>query len=1108
MKLKKLTIENIASIERAEIDFDASPLADEHLFLISGETGAGKSTIIDCICLALYGTTPRLNSATRGEYEADSNQEVIKTYEPKQLLRRGTVSADICLTFDDNNGVPYIATWHVRRAHRKIENNILKPVRTLRTDDGASVAVYLENTTEITAYVTKLTGLDMSQFFRTVVLAQGKFAEFLNSNENEKAALLEKMTGTEIYAQVGKKIFEVRRDKENERNNLMAQLQSITLLPDEEKAQINDEIEQKAKDQAEALKRSEGAQKMAQWIDDKAKNEKDLELKRKELAEKQALMQQAEFVAQKQLVTDWDATVEPRREMKDNHDAQRQIDSLMAQKPDMQTEYDLLSAALRATVNHLAEQKGKLDEINAYLKREAPNSEMYKGVKTIKTLLKQRQGEQENVEEFKRALQQDTERQPKVEATVKEADAAKQEQGKLVAELETKYENMDVAGVNQKKDALTDAKQSLALLKTSNDAVTQAANALAGLEKEAEKEKQALEKVQGTIPDKRALKEQARAAVERETDWNNLLEQAHKSLHEGDSCPLCGNVITRLQQPNGENVLEQLRKQLQAAEDDLKAAETAVAASNKTIERLNSQISEAKTELKKKTENRDLQWQKTGQCLEQCGRKIDVVVDNVQADAFIKSIDEEVETLNKTLQQATELYAKITAERKKLAELTENHNTVNLDLNNVLESIKSQHEAIQLSTNRVISLTNELNDLFTTADWQEQMDKNADFINDLDQKAADYHGRETEKQRLDVAVSRAESIIPAMQDNKRNIVGLEENEMSCDKIPDNLDEQWRLFENKNIDWNNQLNNERKKAEQARLKVEQYLQEHQSMTRERLVALSDHSQDEIESIKLAQKELADTITHGQGEISALVKRQEELSGQKPDFPVENREELDKVYQESKNLHEELTSKIAEFKARLKADEDNQRLVGEKKQRLDEAEAVFQRWDKFNTALGSSDGKLFRKIAQSYILGELLNSANGYLRQFNNRYELEANPGTLVILVRDLLQGDLTSVNTLSGGESFMVSLALALALSSTTGQVFSVDTLFIDEGFGSLSENYLDSVMETLNRLYEMGGRRVGIISHVELLKERVSTQIQVERDPGNNTVSRVKVVTE
>ena len=1106
MKLKKLTIENIASIERAEIDFDATPLANEHLFLISGETGAGKSTIIDCICLALYGTTPRLNSATRGEYEAGNSQDVMRTQEPRQLLRRGAVSADISLTFDDNEGIPYTATWHVHRKHRKIENKIMTPERTLRSDDPRH-AVYKENTTEITDYVTGLLGLDMSQFFRTVVLAQGKFAEFLNSNENEKATLLEKMTGTEIYAQVSKKIFEVWRDKENERNNLLAQLQSITLMGEDEKAEINNEIGQQAKQQEEALKKREGAQKMLQWIEDKANNERDLALKRQDLEEKQARTEQAEFAADRQLATDWDETIEPRRELKDNHDAQSQIESLTAQKPAMQEEYDRLCAALRATVGNLEAQRQQLVEINDYFMRESPNSDMYKGIKTIKTLLKQRQAEQDNIEAFTQALQQENERKPKVESQVKEADDARQQQEKLVGELESKYESMDVAGINQGKDALATAKQSLALLKACNDAITQAAGTLKGIEEESSKEQQELEKLQATLEPKRALKEQARAAVERETDWNNLLEQAHKSLHQGDRCPVCGNVITRLQEPKGENVLEDLRKQLQAADDDLKKTETDVAASHKAIERLKKQSTDAKAELKKKNDDRDNQWQHSRQYLEKCGKKVDAAMNNDQADALISAIDQEVETLNKTLRQATELNAKITAERKQLATLAEGHNKVKIDLNNVRESIKRQQEAIKASSDRVVSLTTDLNGLFTMTDWQQQLASNADFMDELEHKAADYHDKETEKQRLDVAIGRAESIIPAMQDNMQNIVGLEEHELPCDKVPDNLDEQWRLFENKNINWNNRLSHELEKAEKSRLKVEQYLAEHSQMTMERLVAVGGHNQVEIDDIRKTQKELTDSITHVQGAISTLVKRQEELVTQKPDFPVENREELNTIYHDSKALHEALTAKIAELKAKLKSDEDNQRLLGEKKQLLDKAEAVFQQWDKLNSALGSADGKLFRRIAQSYILGELLNRANGYLRQFNGRYELEANPGTLVILVRDLLQGDLTSINTLSGGESFMVSLALALALSSTTGQVFSVDTLFIDEGFGSLSENYLDSVMDTLNRLYEMGGRRVGIISHVELLKERVSTQIQVERDPGNSTVSRVKVVT-
>ena len=1105
MRLKKLVIDNIASIEHAEIDFEAAPLAGEHLFLITGETGAGKSTIIDCICLALYGTTPRLNSGTKGDYEAEGSQEVIKAQEPKQLLRRGSVSADICLTFDDNQGSPYTATWHVHRARRRLENNILKPERTLCCESNGN-HVNLTGTKEITAYITELIGLDMNQFFRTVVLAQGKFAEFLNSDENDKATLLEKMTGTEIYAQVGSKIYSVCREKEIERNNLRDQLHNIVPLSDDEKRQINDDITAHTAQQALALKQNEGAKLMTRWLDDKEKNGRDIALKQQDLAAMQETARQPEFVEEKQLVSDWDATIEPRRQLKDHNEALLKIHSLQQLKPAMQEKFDRLCAALRATVNITAEQKRQLEEINSMLEREAPNSEMYKGIKTIKTLLKQRETEQTNIEVFTQALQQETERKPHVERQVKESLEAQQQQENLVKELETALERLDTGGINRKKDALAEAKQSLLLLKTRNDAVAQAADALKAHEEDLKRERQSLETVRATLEDKRALKSQAQAAVERETDWSNLLQQAHKSLHEGDICPVCGNKIEQLLQPKGENVLEELRRQLKAADDDLKTTETNIGAASKAIDKFTKLIDAARADLNKKTENRDRQLQQANQRLANCDIKTHEAIDNQMADAIITGIDKDIEGLNGTLRQATELNNRIIAERKKSGVLAQAHNKAKIDLNNVIESAKRQQSAIENSSHRVSSLTQELNGLFTMDDWQERIKTDAGFIHNLESKAADYLDKGTASQRLKVAISRAEAIIPAMLDNKRNIVGMDDNGMTTDSVPENLDEQWRSLENQSINWNNQLNNERDKAQRTQQELDKYLSEHQSITIERLTALNGHQQGEIDGIRLKQKNLADAITHTQGEISVLAKRQEEITQQKPDFPVEDREELERISLSSQARHEELTTLIAELKARLKTDEDNLRLMGEKKQLLDEAEAVYNRWADFSRVLGSADGKTFRKIAQSYILGELLANANGYLSQFNNRYELVASPGTLVILVRDLLQGELTSVNTLSGGESFMVSLALALALSSSMGRVFSVDTLFIDEGFGSLSENYLDNVMETLNRLYELGGRRVGIISHVEMLKERVSTQIRVERDPGNNTVSRISIV--
>ena len=204
MKLKKLTIDNIASIEHAVIDFDAAPLADERLFLITGETGSGKSTIIDCICLALYNSTPRLSSVVNAKnngYENRLGNGTIDNYslnDAKQLMRRGSVSALITLSFDDDQGTPWTVTWGVQRANKRPNGRLQSISRTLKTDDGIEPAYLYQNTTEVKNKITEMLELDIDQFMRTVVLAQGKFAEFINSKDDEKADLLEKMTGTSI----------------------------------------------------------------------------------------------------------------------------------------------------------------------------------------------------------------------------------------------------------------------------------------------------------------------------------------------------------------------------------------------------------------------------------------------------------------------------------------------------------------------------------------------------------------------------------------------------------------------------------------------------------------------------------------------------------------------------------------------------------------------------------------------------------------------------------------------------------------------------------------------------------------------------------------------
>ena len=187
-------------------------------------------------------------------------------------------------------------------------------------------------------------------------------------------------------------------------------------------------------------------------------------------------------------------------------------------------------------------------------------------------------------------------------------------------------------------------------------------------------------------------------------------------------------------------------------------------------------------------------------------------------------------------------------------------------------------------------------------------------------------------------------------------------------------------------------------------------------------------------------------------------------------------------------------IGQIQMRLSENTRQETALKHEKQKEMELETEFQKWDRLCSLFGDARGSHFRNIAQSFVLKELLHGANYYLNRLSDRYELECQAGSLTILLRDYYQGGTPRpASTLSGGESFLVSLSLALGLSSISRKSLSVDTLFIDEGFGTLSDSYLQIVMDTLEKLHQMGGKKVGIISHVEGLRERIKAQIQVKR---------------
>lgn len=207
-------------------------------------------------------------------------------------------------------------------------------------------------------------------------------------------------------------------------------------------------------------------------------------------------------------------------------------------------------------------------------------------------------------------------------------------------------------------------------------------------------------------------------------------------------------------------------------------------------------------------------------------------------------------------------------------------------------------------------------------------------------------------------------------------------------------------------------------------------------------------------------------------------------------------LEKAAAEEKDLSAELTLADTRILSHENCVRQAAALDGELKKRRDNA----LEWRRLNDLLGSRDGKKFRKIAQSHTFSYLVSHANYHLRHLCPRYELRCLPGTLTLEIVDHDMFDTRRfVTSLSGGETFVVSLALALGLASISGRNLAIGSLFIDEGFGNLDHDSLELVMTALSNLEAVQGRKVGVISHTEQIRSQISPQIRLVKQPGSGS---------
>ncbi len=939
MQIKKLKIQNIASLADAEIDFGATPLSDAPIFLISGDTGAGKSTILDAICLALYSDTPRM-SAVKQEAISLESDDSAKFYasDNAQLLRRGTGFGQIDLTFTGNDGKDYVATWAVQRNHRKPGSRLQRDAkRNLEALDGS----YSENKiAPIKEKITELTGMDFNQFCRTVMLAQGEFTKFLKSTGKEKAEILEKLTGTEIYSEIGKKIAEKYAAVKSEWDSLDSQTKNVILLSDEQRS----EREAKIKNDNEQLivmsKKSQEEEVRLTWLNTHIKTLEDKVKEVEKLATLQQQIDSEDFQNLKRLVADFRATVNVRNLIQDGGKLKSIIEKAEKLIPEIRKSYD----------------------------------------DTIKTC--------ENAEN----------------ACVR--------QQKLVEAQSKKYEEFDVGNLNnsinelnERITRLNDLKSKIrehAIHEKSLNETETSINEKMGAVKASQKNIETLtQQLQDAV---KVLEERTKRLEKVSISLNDMVKEMRHDLVKGDMCPVCGSEIAqKLEDSYFNSAIEPLREEKRVAEKNYTDINANKQAEEDIVKKGNKEL----TKLKKKQKDVQIAVDRLRDSILVLVKEFDY--GETISDDLIERIGQNVEESDRQLASALI--------RQKAAE----------ECNNQLkESQKKERE------------------------FNEELLK-------AQKKANDSHA----------ALVRAETDLKSNQERK-------------------IDMEKRIAD--------------------------FYTENPEISQRRVEELMGHEDSDIKKYENDIAKIESDYTLGKGSVSQLEKQLAQQQAARPiieyadgESDIEMVARLQGQKMEYDNQIQALSREIGELRQQLKTDEDERKRKSKILDALEKMREKKEKWEGLNSLLGDANGTRFRSVAQSFILSTLLDNANNYMRCFTDRYTLTCNPGSLVILVSDCFKpGEPQPASILSGGESFMASLSLALGLSGLRGGGMGVDIIFIDEGFGSLSSECLGNVMDTLEKLHQIGGRRVGLISHVQEMKERIPVQIHVQRE--SPALSRIEIV--
>ena len=1218
MKILSLRFKNLNSLQgHWKIDFQGADFSENGLFVITGQTGAGKSTILDAICLALYQQTPRLDRLTQSKNE---------------LMTRGTGDCLAEVEFSVN-GNGYRVFWGQKRARKNPTGKLQAPHCELAEIDGEILST---KSSEVLKLVTELTGLDFSRFTKSMLLAQGGFAAFLNASPKERAELLEELTGTEIYCEIAKHVFERNKQVQAELTLLVEQAERLNVLSEQ---QVNDlqeqvstletaklESENTLKSIEKALLWLKNAEQLKSQVEAQLKTLQTCEQTKSDFKDKVLAIEWAEKAGQleqpyQELLTNRQqlqqlneqlSVNQQKKEVLNNtlHKAKVQRDEFIEQqkalhkeqqqqllkvseelvpldikinqlslqcseqKIELEKQTDLLSASQKTLDAGLGKQKcdsDALDKLNSELQKQQVLQALQDTLPVIEqqfslymkqqTQLKTLQGASYDVQEKQKiqlCMLSEHERQAN-----ESIQALQQRKSVLQTQIQQKQsllENAQFSSVMQVAESLTEIleqqaenQQALALTRQLDGTAVRLSEMqkfIADLQESITVNQQALIVAEQAGQEYKAEKIALQKLLEQEQVIAQLSD-FKKLLQADQPCPLCGSLdhpaildYQPLDVPETQLALQQKELQLNKVRDDYRDLLTQIKADGRQLKIYQTQVQqleESHAALLSEWQASDylsaLEYQENSQqellLLEQALQDKRKDIENLQKQ--LQRIEEELPAHQQAVQELTlqvnnneNRQQQLTAQNKVYedeqqrlnkeqqalsVQLEENKNAIKQHLPEPLLNapaeldllfkdpegwIKKQKDNIVLYQSKQaqqltlqallekqaheLALHKQQHEHIQTAQqrWQQLWKNNREQLQQLQaQRYADF-GEQSQQQIREEIESEKLKLTQYVEIASQQ---LQEIEADCERLFGQLTEQGKQQQ--------ALQKQQQELLSAfdKLLAESIFTDQQQFIEARLPA------EKLSKLRQQQKQINDQLLTEQTRYnSAKQTLQEQLS---LSVTEKNSDTLEAELASKKSAYAQLNEQLIDLKGKLQADlrlkAQQAELLVEQQKKQEQSE----QWAMLNKLIGSADGSKFRTFAQGLTLDNLIYLANQEMASLHQRYQLQRNiDEPLALQVIDLWQANaVRDVRTLSGGESFLVSLGLALALSNLASQKTQIESLFLDEGFGTLDANTLEVALDALEQL-NATGKLIGVISHVDALKERISTQIHVQKGSG------------